>query len=221
MFKYLFLLPMISLKIFVFNSFQVNTYILYDDTKECIIIDPACSSQAEFNIIENFIKENNLKPVAFYNTHCHIDHVVGNYFIDKYYKIPLGIHKAGLGTLKLSKVYGLAMGLHIEKIIKPSFFLNEGDEVKFGNSVLKVLYTPGHLDGSICFYSEKDKFVIVGDVLFHQGIGRTDLPTGNYDLLISSIKTKLFILPDSTVVYPGHGESTSIGYEKKFNPFLK
>jgi len=212
---------MITIKIFVFNSFQVNTYILYDDSKECIIIDPACSNQSEFNTIEAFIKEKELKPVAFYNTHCHIDHVVGNYFIDKYYNIPLGIHKEGLSFLKLSKITGVAFGFHIEKVIKPSVFLKEGDEVKFGHSVLKVLYAPGHCNGSICFYSEKDKFVIVGDVLFKQGIGRTDLPTGDYDLLISNIKNKLLTLPDSTVVYPGHGGSTSIGSERKFNPFLK
>ena len=211
---------MISLKILVFNSFQVNTYILYDDTKECIIIDPACSNQKEFDVIDAFIKENNLKPVAFYNTHCHIDHLVGNYFIDKYYKIPLGIHEEGLKFLKQSKIYGLAFGFHIEEVIKPSVFLKEGDEVKFGNSVLKVIYTPGHVNGSICFYSEKDKFVIVGDVLFQQGIGRTDLPTGDYNLLMSSIKNKLLILPDSTVVYPGHGDSTTIGSEKKYNPYL-
>jgi len=212
---------MISLKIFVFNAFQVNTYILYNDSKECIIIDPGCSTQEEFNVIDAFIKENKLKPIAYYNTHCHIDHVVGNCFIDKYYKIPLGVHKAGLSFLKTSKITGLAFGFHIEKVVKPALFLNDGDEVKFGNSVLKVLYTPGHVNGSVCFYSEKDKFVIVGDVLFHHGIGRTDFPTGDYDLLISSIKNKLLTLPDSTTVYPGHGESTTIGDERRFNPYLK
>lgn len=212
---------MITLKIFVFNPFQVNMYLLYDDTKECIVIDPACSTQAEFDVVDAFIKENNLKPVAFYNTHCHIDHIAGNYYMDKHYKIPFGIHKAGLPLLNHAKGYGLAFGFDIEEIIQPSVFIEEGDEIKFGNSLLKVLYTPGHANGSVCFYAEKEKFVIVGDVLFNGGIGRTDLPSGDYDLLISNIKEKLLTLPDDIVVYPGHGEATSIGNEKRYNSYLK
>lgn len=212
---------MISLKILVFNPFQVNTYILYDDTGECIIIDPACYIQAEFDVLDSFLTANNLKPVAFYNTHCHIDHIIGNYFFYNKYKTPFGIHEAAMGFLNQAKTYGQIFGFHVEEVVQPSLFLNEGDEVKFGNSTLKVIYTPGHSDGSICFYSEKQKFVIVGDVLFHQGIGRTDFPTGNYDLLISSIEDKLLTLDDDVIVYPGHGEATSIGSEKMNNPYLK
>jgi len=212
---------MIFIKILVFNPFQVNCYILYDDTKECIIIDPGCHTQEEYIILENFINQNNLKPVAFYNTHCHVDHIAGNYFVSKHLKIPLGIHKAGEIFLENAISHAQVYGFNIHEVIKPSIYLEDNDFIKFGNSELKILYTPGHADGSVCFYSEKEKFVIVGDVLFESGIGRTDFPTGDYDLLIDKIKNKLLVLDDSTVVYPGHGNSTTIGEEKKYNPFLK
>ncbi len=212
---------MIFIKILVFNPFQVNCYILYDETKECIIIDPACHTQDEYKILENFIAQNHLKPVAFYNTHCHIDHIAGNYLVNKNLKIPLGIHIAGEVFLKHAISHGLQYGFNIEEVVKSDVYLNDNDIIKFGNSELKILYTPGHADGSVCFYSEKDKFVIVGDVLFDSGIGRTDFPTGDYKLLIRSINTKLLTLDENTIVYPGHGPSTTIGEEKKYNPFLK
>jgi hydroxyacylglutathione hydrolase len=211
---------MTSVKNFIFNAFQVNTYLLYDETGECIIIDPGCMDKKEEQELTDFINTKNLKPVRLFNTHTHVDHIAGNKFVSEKYKIPLAIHEEGLAFIKSAKGYAAAFNFDIGETIIPTEFIKDGTIIIFGNSELKVLYTPGHANGSVCFYCEKDKFVIVGDVLFNGSIGRTDFPTGNYDLLISSIKEKLFILPDDTVVYSGHGPKTSIGYEKTTNPFL-
>ena len=211
---------MIQVKKLVFNPFYVNTIILYDETKECIIIDAACYDDHEKNELTNFISQNGLKPVKAIDTHCHVDHILGNNFVVEEYKIGLEMHEKGLSFHKNARNHGAAFGFDVEPLIEPSAFLKEGDIVKFGNSELEVLYTPGHVDGSICLLSRKDKFVIVGDVLFNQSIGRTDLPTGNMDLLLKNIKEKLFILPDDFTVYCGHGPDTSIGFEKKSNPYL-
>ncbi len=210
-----------TIKNFVFNPFQVNTYVLYDTTKECIIIDPACSNAEEFEILKNFISENGLKPVSFYNTHSHIDHLAGNAYIKDNYNINLCIHKAGLPFLEFASAQAASLGFTLEKVIQPDFFIEDGDTVNFGNASLKVIYTPGHADGSVCFYAAEDAFIIVGDVLFQGSIGRTDLPTGHFELLERSIKEKLYTLPDNVVVYTGHGPSTTIGNEKRHNPFVK
>jgi hydroxyacylglutathione hydrolase len=211
---------MITVKTFVFNPFQVNNYVLFDETNECVIVDAACLNSEEEKELVEFISLNKLKPVLLISTHPHIDHVAGNKFICETYKIPLSIHKESMQILRGVKGYGAAFGFDDIEYFEPANFINEGDTVRFGTSELKVIYTPGHANGSICLYSEKDNFVIVGDVLFNEGIGRTDFPTGDYALLMSSIKNKLFVLPDNTVVYPGHGLSTTIGYEKENNPFL-
>lgn len=211
---------MITVKTFVFNPFQVNTYLLYDETMECLIIDAACIGTDEEKILVKYIASNNLKPLQLISTHPHIDHVAGNKFVCETYKIPFTIHKDSLQILRGVKGHAAAFGFDEIEYVEPAIFINEGDTVCFGKSELKVLYTPGHSNGSICMYSEKDNFVIVGDVLFNEGIGRTDFPTGNHALLISSIKNKLFVLPDCILVYPGHGPTTTIGYEKENNPFL-
>jgi len=211
---------MITIIIFVFNPFQVNTYLLYDSTKECIIIDPGCYNAQEFDVLKKYISDNALKPVAFYNTHCHIDHIAGNHFVSNHYKIPMGAHKDGKYFLDKAKLHALGYGFVIEEVVYPEIFPEEGTDIKFGASSLKVIHVPGHADGSICFYSEENKFLIAGDVLFNGSIGRTDLPTGDYDMLITNIQNKLMTLPDEVVVYSGHGDTTSIGNEKKFNPFL-
>lgn len=211
---------MLTIKTFVFNPFQVNTYLLYDETNECIIIDPGCMEDYEKKEISDFINSHKLHPVRLLNTHPHIDHVAGNKFIADTYNLKLEVHKDSLKLLQSVKGYAAAFGIDNIEAQEPGGYITEGDLIKFGNSEIKVLYTPGHADGSVCFYSEKDKFVIVGDVLFNEGIGRTDLPTGNHEALIKNIRTKLFTLPDDTQVYPGHGPSTTIGYEKENNPFL-
>ncbi|PCI96386.1 MAG: MBL fold hydrolase [Flavobacteriales bacterium] len=211
---------MINIHYFTFNGFQENTYILYDDTKECVIIDPGCYSNEEEQVLANFISENELTPVKLLNTHCHIDHVLGNNFVASKYNIGLEMHEKDLQTLRVTPEYGHTFGFNINPSPEPSTLLNEGDLVKFGNSELSVLFTPGHSAGHIVFVSHEDKFVINGDVLFRGSIGRTDLPGGDYETLITSIKTKLLILPDDYEVYTGHGPSTTIGFEKSNNPFL-
>lgn len=211
---------MITVKKFVFNSFQVNTYVLFDETKECVIIDAACYEDFEKEELVEYIAKEGLKPVRLLDTHCHIDHILGNNFVADKYNLGIEIHRDGLPFHKDVKNQGKAFGFDLEPLTEPGNFFKDGDKVKFGNSELEVLYTPGHADGSVCFLNRKQKFVIVGDVLFNQSIGRTDLPTGDYDLLIKSIREKLFTLPDDFTVYPGHGPETSIGFEKVNNPYF-
>ena len=211
---------MIHIKKFTFNPFQVNTFVLYDDTGECAIIDASCYEKSEKKELAAFIKENNLTPVLQLLTHCHIDHMLGSRFVSKTYKLKPLTHKDSLPFLENSKEYGKVFGFDVDKPVMPSEFLEEGDMIEFGNQELKVIHTPGHAAGSLCFYHEPEKFVIVGDVLFQNSVGRTDLPTGDHDLLIKSILQKLLVLPDDTTVYPGHGPATSIQEEKTGNPFL-
>ncbi len=212
---------MIQLQGFVFNPFEENTYILFDDTKECVIIDPGCSNDSERKELIDFIKDENLKPVKLLNTHCHIDHILGNAFVSKKYNIGLEIHKNDLPTLHSLPQVSHLYGLHAEQSVEPVIFLNEGDKILFGNSSLDVLFTPGHSPGSICFVSPTDKLIIGGDVLFSGSIGRSDLPGGNHETLLNSIRTKLFSLDNDFIVFSGHGSETTIGIEKESNPFLK
>lgn len=211
---------MIKVHYFTFNGFQENTYILYDETKECVIIDPGCYSNEEESILSDFILNNDLKPVKLLNTHCHIDHVLGNKYVSVKYDIGLEMHEKDLPTLHATPEYGHLYGFNIDKSPEPSVLLNEGDTVRFGNSELKVVFAPGHSAGHIVFVAEKEKFIIGGDVLFYGSIGRTDLPGGDYNTLITSIKTKLLPLADDYKVYAGHGPATTIGFERENNPFL-
>jgi len=211
---------MIQIKKFVFNPFQVNTFVLYDETKECVIIDPGCSDGIESLELMDFIKQEGLKPVRMLLTHTHVDHVMGINMLEDMLGIKAEAHEAGLVFLDHTISTAATYGISIDKNPSVASFLKEGDEITFGKSKLDVLYTPGHADGSICFLSKDQNFVIVGDVLFQMSIGRTDFPTGDYDLLKQNIFEKLFTLPDDTVVYSGHGPETSIGFEKSNNPFL-
>ena len=211
---------MITLKNFIFNDYQVNTYLLFDESNECIIIDAACSAEIEKKQLSDFIESKKLNVIAQYDTHCHIDHILGNNFVKEKYHIELGVHEDSQLLLNSASYYADYLGFKLDKVVEPSVFLKDGDEIKIGKSVLEVLYTPGHAAGSLCFYSKEQSFVLTGDVLFQGSIGRTDLPTGNFQTLINSIKTKLLVLDDKTIVYPGHGPSTSIGFEKKNNQFL-
>jgi hydroxyacylglutathione hydrolase len=209
---------MINIKIFVFNDFQENTFVLYDDSKECIIIDAGCSSENENLELKNFLSEKRLKPKMLINTHCHIDHIFGNSFVTNEYNINSLAHAEDFFLIEHSQEMALGFGLNFNEPPMPEKIIN--DEISFGNSTLKILHVPGHSPGSIAFYSDKDNFVIVGDVLFNGGIGRTDLPGGDYKTLLNSIKKKLFVLNNDVVVYPGHGQTTTIKKEKEENPFL-
>jgi hydroxyacylglutathione hydrolase len=216
-----FLLPtMLHIQTFTFNPFQENTYILFDDTKECIIVDPGCYEFHEKNLLKNFIEENGLHPVKLLNTHCHIDHVLGNSMVEQLWELKPVVHKGELPILRAIPAYAPNYGIRYEVSPEPEEFLEENDMVKFGMQELKVIFTPGHSPGSISFYHMKENFILSGDVLFYRSIGRTDLRGGDFETLIHSIKTKLFVLPEDTLVYSGHGPTTTIGAEKLYNPFV-
>lgn len=208
-----------TVKQFEFNAFSENTYVVYDETKECIIIDPGCYEAHEKAELKNFIKEKNLKAVGLINTHCHIDHVLGNKFVKDEYGVKLIIHKLDVATLKSNEVVSQMYGFHAYEPCEADGFIAEGEQVKFGNSVFEVIFVPGHAPGHIALVNEAEKICIAGDVLFRQGIGRTDLPGGDFDTLMSSIKDKMFALADDVEVFCGHGPSTHIGFEKQNNPF--
>lgn len=210
-----------NIKIFTFNQFFENTFIISDSTNECIIIDPGCYDKNEKQILQDYILSNNLVPTRLINTHCHIDHILGNNFVSKTWDLELEIHHKDIDLLKNSKniadLYGF---VNYEKSPITNKFLVEGDIIEFGKSNLEVLFTPGHAPGHISLYSKNENFIISGDVLFNNSIGRTDLPGGNYNTLIDTIKSKFLCLDDSTVVYCGHGPSTTVGKERINNPFL-
>lgn len=211
---------MIQIKSFPFNPYQENTYILYDESLECVIIDPGMYSGDEQNALLQFISENKLKPVLLLNTHCHIDHVLGNKFIYDTYGLLPQFHKGEEMVLNAVIAYAPQMGIRYEVSPLPEIYLPESGIVKFGNTELELIFAPGHSPAHLCFYNKAAHFLIGGDVLFYQSIGRTDLPGGNHNQLIKNIREKIFTLPDECIVYPGHGPSTSIGFEKKHNPFL-
>jgi hydroxyacylglutathione hydrolase len=211
---------MLTIKSFTFGPFQENTYILHDASNECVIIDPGCYDSSEQQTLKKYILEKNLHPVLLLNTHCHIDHITGNRFVFDTYKLSPHIHKNDLPVLQSQERVCATYGLNYDPSPQPGKFIEEGDVISFGQTKLKVLFTPGHAPGHVVFYNEENKFVINGDVLFSGSIGRTDLPLGDFDTLERSIKTKLYTLPDETIVYCGHGPSTTIGKEKKTNPFV-
>lgn len=211
---------MIKVKSFVFSDFSENTYVLYDETKECIIIDPGCYRQPEKDTLADFIEQEGLKPVRLVLTHAHLDHVFGNKFVfDKYGLLP-EMHEGELIVLQAAPMVGAQYGVPVEPSPEPKKFLTIEDKITFGNSSLDILFTPGHSPASLSFYSEAGNFVIAGDTLFENSIGRTDLPGGDLATLLKSIREQLLPLGDEVVVYSGHGPSTTLGQEAKFNPFL-
>jgi len=211
---------MIHIKIFPFNPFQCNCYVLWDDSKEAILVDVSFSSEQEYQVVDRLIKAEGLIIKGAYNTHCHFDHCFGAPFLKEYHGLNYAAHKDGIAFTENAARQAAVYGMKIEEILPPQQFIDEGDMIKFGNSALSILNTPGHADGSLCFVSESDKFVITGDVLFRESIGRTDLPTGDLDVLLESIHNKLFKLPGDYVVYPGHGPQSTIAHEQANNPFL-
>lgn len=211
---------MLKIKSFEFSPIQENTYILYNEFKDCIIIDPGCYFDEEKDTLVQFIHEMGLKPVMLLNTHCHLDHVFGNKFISEKFGLTLHIHENEKPVLAFAPASGLMYNMPFDNYTGEFVFLKDHEKIKLGEDELQVILTPGHSPGSLSFYSEKDKFVISGDALFFRSIGRTDLPLGNHELLIKSIREKLFSLPGETIVYSGHGPATTIGDEKAENPFF-
>ena len=213
---------MLKLDSFVFNPFAENTYVVYDDdTKECVIIDPGCSNEGEENELFGYIDSHRLKPLMVINTHGHIDHIVGNTAVKKRYGIPVAAHPNVkddfLRSRQQAQMFGLSFMVDCEL---PDRDLEDGEVVKVGESTLEVISTPGHAMGSISLYAEIEGWVFTGDALFCRSIGRTDFPGGNYEQLRTNIIERLFHLPDDTEVYSGHGESTTIFDERKYNMFL-
>ena len=211
-----------KIKSFTFNPFQENTYIIYDKTKECLIVDPGCYTEEEKNILKEFITKQKLTPTKLINTHCHIDHILGNKFVHQQWGVPLYIHKADLPLLenakKISQMYGFE---NYEDSPLPQHYLEEENIITCGKSSFNILFTPGHAPGHICLLNKKNNIIISGDVIFKNSIGRTDLPGGDHNTLMNSIMKKIFPLPNETQIFCGHGPITSLGSEKKHNPFLQ
>lgn len=211
---------MIKVKQFTFSPVQENTYVLYNEQNKAIIIDAGCYFSAEQETLKDFINDTQLEPIRLLNTHCHLDHVFGNKWVSETWNLELWLHAGEEQMLQLAPLSGEKWGLPFQNYRGPLHFLEEGDTIILGDDELSVILTPGHSPASICFYCEKQKILIGGDVLFRESIGRTDLPGGDHETLLTSIREKLFVLPDDVLVYPGHGIPTTIGYEKAHNPFL-
>ena len=211
---------MLKIKVFTFSPIQENTYVLYNEKSECLIIDPGCYFPEEQQELKDFIDKSGLLPKWLVNTHCHLDHVFGNKFIAETYNLTLHLHPKEEIVLQFAPTSGLMYDMPFDNYQGEFIFLNEGDKITLGKDELEIIHAPGHSPGSICFYCKEQKFIIGGDVLFNGSIGRTDLPMGDHQTLLNSIKQKLFVLPDDVIVYSGHGPETTIGVEKKSNPFV-
>lgn len=211
---------MLTVKSFEFNPVQENTYVVSDQKDACLIIDPGCYFGNERTALQEHIDQQGLSPKMLLNTHCHLDHVFGNQFVASTWDLPLYLHELEKPVLAVAPAMGLQWGMPFENYRGPLQLLVPGQPVELGDDVLEVLFLPGHSPGSVGFYSREAGFVIAGDVLFRGSIGRTDLPGGDHATLLKSIREQLWPLPDETIVYPGHGEPTTIGWEKKHNPFL-
>lgn len=210
-----------EIKSFTFNPFSENTYVLYDETKHCVIVDPGCAFPEEEKELLDFVEKKGLTVDKIILTHAHVDHIMGCDFVANRYKVGVVMHADDLFLLERGPQIGTMYGFPVKKSPNPELFLKEGDVFSFGNTLLDVLHTPGHSPGSISFVHNASKSIISGDVLFLQSIGRTDLPGGDLSTLVQAIKTKLFPLGDDYKVYSGHGPVTRIGDEKNLNPFLR
>lgn len=210
-----------EIKSIVFNPFYENTYVLWDNTGEGIIVDPGCYEDYEQKELLDFVKNQKLNITAIVNTHCHIDHVLGNYWIKEALKCPLWLPEGELEVFRAVAAYAPQWGIQQYTEATPDKLLHENDTITFGNTTLKAIACAGHSPGHLVFYHGQEAKLIGGDVLFRESIGRTDLPRGNHGQLLTNIKAKIYTLPEETTVYPGHGPSTTIGHEKQNNPFVK
>ena len=211
-----------ELKRLVFNPVDVNCYILWDETKEAVLIDAAVLFDEENEELKSFISNNGLIVKHHLNTHLHFDHIFGNPFIEKEFGLKSQSNDKDWPWAETISERVARFGLrYTEKIPAIGRVLCDGDEIKFGNSTIKALHVPGHSPGSLAYYVESENMLFSGDALFQGSIGRTDFADSDYETLINSIKTKLLTLPDATRVFPGHGDSTTIAFEKQYNRFLQ
>lgn len=213
---------MMKIQKFEFNMFPVNTYVLWDeDTKDAVIIDPGCFFPNEKTTLKNFIKQNNLKVNRLLNTHLHLDHILGNTFVAEEFGVKPEANQEDefwlIGAEQQARMFGFELQ---EEQVQLGNYLNEGEQVKFGNITLDIIKVPGHSPGSVAFYNKESGDLFSGDVLFYESIGRADLQGGNFQQLKDNIIKKLFILPKETIIHSGHGPSTTIGHEKMYNPFF-
>lgn len=211
---------MIQIQSFVFSPFQENTYVLFDETHEAVIIDPGCLMQAEKETLAQFITQNRLIVKALLQTHAHLDHVFGSAFVKRKYGVKMWMHKNELPILASVENRCQLWGIRGYEPVEAEEFIDEGDIISFGNSQLEILFVPGHAPGHLAFVNHAQRFVIGGDVLFNGSIGRTDFPLCDHEALINSIQTKFMTLEDDYRVYAGHMDSTTIGHERRTNPFL-
>ena len=211
---------MIQIEKHVFNSFQVNTYLIRDENGNCLIIDPAFYSPEETSNFDNYISEQGLKVTGQINTHGHVDHVLGVMHVKATYECAFRAHPNEAALVSNAPLMGDMYGLSVEPIPGIEEAIEDHDKITLGDHTLEAILVPGHSPGSLAFYSKEGGFVITGDALFQMSIGRTDLPGGDYDTLINSIRTRLLVLPPETAVYPGHGAPSTIGEEASGNPFL-
>ena len=211
---------MLKIKSFTFNPYQENTYLIFDDSKEAVVIDPGNYEAYENELISKFIDENKLQLKKIILTHCHVDHCLGNKYLNEKYGaellIPFDERDLYKNVENIATLFGFANYSHLDE----NEYLKEKDKIEFGDIKLDVLFLPGHSPGHLAFYFKNDNVCFSGDVLFYNSIGRTDLPGGDYDTLINSIKNKLFLLNPNTIIYPGHGQKTTLKNEMKDNPFL-
>lgn len=212
---------MLYIQSFVFNGFHENTYIVSNEKKHCWIVDPGMFDTNETNHLKNFIRQNQLVPQAIINTHAHLDHIFGVQPLVDAYGLPFHLHEKEMPVLKNASVSAAMFGIRFNPTFQPSAFIKEGEPLMLADDEIEVRFAPGHSPGSIVFYYSAGSWALSGDVLFSGSIGRTDLPGGNFDTLIQSIREQMFTLPDDTVVYSGHGPATTIGNEKIYNPFLQ
>ncbi|TDW99438.1 MBL fold metallo-hydrolase [Dinghuibacter silviterrae] len=211
---------MFTVRVFTFSPLQENTYVLISG-REGIVIDPGCYGEEEQEALADFFTQNGVQPKILLQTHCHLDHVFGTRWLAGAYGLTPLMHPLEEKMLQLAPSSGLMWGLPFDNYQGPLAFLEGGAPVSLGDNHLSALFVPGHSPGHLCFYCQAQGFVIGGDALFRESIGRTDLPFGDHATLLQAIRSQLFTLPDSTVVYPGHGPATTIGYEKRHNPFLR
>jgi len=213
-------MPM-KVKVFVFNPFQENTYVISDENHNAAIVDAGCYNATEVALIKRFVDDNELKVKYFVNTHCHVDHLLGLNLLKSIYNVEAYAHSDDLPLLKTFPQQAMSFGFSVDKTPEIDKIVADGNTLLLGDGSIGIIHTPGHTPGSICLYLQNEKMLLTGDTLFYRSIGRTDLPGGSYDAIIRSITIKLMVLPDDVAVYPGHGESTTIGDERRSNPFIK